>query len=585
MNSIDIEEGSVNSNHRNSSSTTNSNIDKKNSTCYIAVDSEINQSTITNDNIKNFRYVLRRKNNKNFKDMKDVQVTYYQVNGIDIDILSRYNLEIYSNLNHQEELVQFIVNIMIDCDLIGQILKFDEEQQVFRIISSEKIFDYLQVAFRNRCKKINDTVSKEKMGTKGEVSTKLRQKEKEKNAFEIGYNTSHNILHPINSGLKFGININLDPKEQDQWSGLICKANAPENMPIDDIKHMYANEKSHSLFSVIHPLFEEYDLIVYNASHRLDYSLNNSKRSLIHSCSRIKIRIPPPNETDMKSFFIIFNSRLVHAGSKTFRQGLLSSHHRCNFRLFAYCMQSCHDTCTKLLRLENYNGDLSEDYVHEHTRSDHIDHVSFDLCDPTSCLCCKKYVTNNRNLEGSGDIIIDVKHEYKYKKEKRKTKFVDMHKFVRPKSYICGDLDSHGWEVHVGIDYMKDKNNYKFLRFHLEALHQSSDRLWTRIPKSPGREYMKLTDLKGNLRAQTRLSRKYLNDICINDLSKRISQIRGFSNNGIQDPLLFVNKKTCQEQFPHRDFTIGSMRKSNNPYKTKGSNVQKDRTSKRLKFD
>ena len=45
----------------------------------------------------------------------------------------------------------------------------------------------------------------------------------------------------------------------------------------------YRKEHSHSLYSVIQPFFDEYELVVFNGSHRLSYSPNPNEHFCVHA--------------------------------------------------------------------------------------------------------------------------------------------------------------------------------------------------------------------------------------------------------------------------------------------------------------
>lgn len=125
----------------------------------------------------------------------------------------------------------------------------------------------------------------------------------------------------------------------------------------------------------------------------------------------------------------------------------------------------------------------------------------------------------------------------------------------KPLTYVCGDLNIHGWEVHHGIQYTTNKNDFKFLRMHLELLHRMGGSQWNTIQTSPGREYMILDQLQTNCNnKQVIMSSNYLKDLCYTALQKIVVNIHGFKNHQFQGRNLLANRGKCSAQNLHRDY-------------------------------
>ena len=120
-------------------------------------------------------------------------------------------------------------------------------------------------------------------------------------------------------------------------------------------------------------------------------------------------------------------------------------------------------------------------------------------------------------------------------------KYIDTYASVRPESFVCGDLNVHGWEVHTGIPYAQDIDEYKFLRLHLEFLYnRNTSDIWKNIQASPGRQYMKLDQLRTpHTNKQIIASQQYLNDVCFSSLHQLVSNIHSFKNNKLQGITVF----------------------------------------------
>lgn len=510
-----------------------------------------NGDIVPYEKVKNYKYVVKRKWNKSFDDFNlpdsSGVVHHSQLVGWDTHIFTKNNITTFNSIKTPSEKSQFIVNIIMDYDLVNSVVKLDEQAnpKVFKHQSLDDIFEFLRNSFAKRSSNIN---SNEK-GKQKLVKVKIKLDTKQTSTATKKpptYTSTNDESHPINSSLSFNNLYHIDV-QRDKWIDTIVKKNKTENLFHDYNSQMYKDEISHSMFSVIHPLFEDYQLRIYNGSHRLDYTKDNIPT--IHSPSLVKVKIPAPTQCRLKSFFVIFNSRIVHGGSRTLRPALLSSHFQLNFRLFNYVMLSYNDTRQKIgLPMSNeheavlVNGD-----------TDLIDNTTFDICNINECSVCKRLDKKLSTL-GVKEMTVDVREEYEIKITNSSKDIKDDHGILRPASYVCGDLDKHGWEVHEGISYMKDLEKYRFLRLHLEQLQIKGGSQWTSIRASAGRQFIKLTEEVQRENHQTWLSRKFLTDICFQDLSNIIKNIPGFSGHDMQGHLLLANRRVSQDQNPHRDY-------------------------------
>ena len=469
-------------------------------------------------------------------------VSKEQLNLLAEDIFSSDNLEAFIQC-HNKSLAnimttQFIVNLIMDNDLQRGILKFDEHFQSFRIMTTEEVFSYLLKTFMDKTKEERKQIKDSKVTKKTNIT------------LDKGYVSVNSKQHPINSWMRYGYKFYNNVKNSNDWCHSVLHKDDETSKIIqkDYDENKYKAELSDSLYSILHPLYDEYELIVYNGSHRLPYSCYGKDHVIVHSNTKLRLKFPKPEETDMKSFFVIFNSKLVHCGSKAKREAILSSNHCLNFRLFTYAMQSFCGTKTKLLK--NYiptENDLLQDIHLEYTRKGVINQTSFKICDSEKCKTCKE--TPGRKSTGTNpDIVIDVKKEYLFSKDKKKSGLC-------PSSYLCGDLDEGGWEIHQGIPYLTDVKTFKFLRMHLEYLHKRSKSDWNTIVKNSGREYIKLEELNESESKQTNASKKFLKEICYPSLHEIVWNIDGFRNNKLQGNILFGNRKLCVQQNLHRDYT------------------------------
>ncbi len=537
---------------------------------------------IDNDDIPKFKYCLKREYNK--KHLENI-VTQEQVNGLQKDIFSNKNIELFVDIyrtypNTTYPMTsQFLVDITIDYELQQQVIKYDEETKKFKLLTTEEILCYMRHHFLLKTRTERDMIIK-----KQKEQIKAVQKKEAVVITTTNVTTTKTLpsivadteyvsvndkkRHPINTWMTFGYRF-YKPEDEDDWSSAVIQKNDFSKTVLGDYtKEKYRNEMSHSLYSVIHPFFDEYELVVLNSSHRLACNSDvsgSSQRKCVHENTKVRIRIPSPLDSNLRTFMIIFNSRLVHAGTRSYRDGHLSSQHRLNFRLFSYVMQSYQGTKSKLTGESSLSFEEIDNDEHiDHTRRGKIDQTSFEVCDPTTCNICKEFPKQVDRKVPRKDVVVDVKKEWILQQNKAKTTHKDLHGNVRPASYVCGDLDIHGWEVHQGVQYMYDQgvqyvhddlDNLKFLRLHLEHLHRKSNSHWKTITKSTGRDYMILEDIHGIKNKQTVASMNYLKEVCCARMICILSEIHGFDNCRMLGPNLLANRKKCLDQKYHRDYT------------------------------
>ena len=562
---------------------------------------------VTNDKIHNHTFVIGREHNRRLPLVSDEQKKAFHT-----IVFTTCNLESFVEIYRQypdigRELgIQFVTNMMIEYDLLqNSTLKYEEHSNMYRLATSEEIHKFLHTSFMHRTSKTRSSLPSFRVGKKkgaaaikntvqtGGIKEKATDQAKmkksprktKKNSNEestqlqsFPFISANDKSHPIHKWMKYGYKFYKNIR-QDEWCAAIIDGKDLHAMQKSYSPSQYREELSHSLFSIIHPLYEEYDLFVLNGSHRVAYGKTNvpTNRPSIHSNTKLKLKFCDPMKTNLQSFFVIFNSRLVHCGAKSKRENILAPNPKVNHRIFAYAVSSFSDTKTKLFsrrkndKEKDHNEakgeakghdeeakghddeakghDHEEDFMYEYTRNNTIDQTSFTVCDPTKCDVCKKW-PNNKNT----NVVIDIEKEYlAHKKSGFKKKF-DRNQIPRPTSYLCGDLDVHGWEIHYGIKYLKDSDSFKFLRAHLEYLHNHGGKNWKQITKSKGRYYMKLEETVDVKNKQCTYSMKYLRDVCYTQISDIVENIVGFRNHCLQGRTILANRKHCIEQHYHKDY-------------------------------
>ena len=367
------------------------------------------------------------------------------------------------------------------------------------------------------------------------------------------------------------------------------------------------------IFSVIHQLYETVDLIVYTKSHRVSYE-DEKNPPIIHRCSRVNIRLPL-NE-DGITFFLIFNSRLVHRGAAGKRENITSPNTQKNFRTFMYVAKSFQDcrstfenkfnmkppsstkasneinetttsinqattrksrsnqaytvkqvpsrvTRSNQTNLSTYHVTQSDnsdekgfDHVQEYRDFQQVDKKNFTMCHKLDHKCELCSTPEYKDCIGANDIIIDAYEEYKMLKKlkSKQPEMLSSEEKDRPLSYICGDLETHGWEIHKGVDLVSPK---KYCDFDGDLQKLDKKAYWSNI-ENEGRCMTKLFDQVGrNLSILTPVWNRMENDF-FHDLATIVKSIPGFQNAIHYHLLVLKNDSTkiVPEQYAHRDLKV-----------------------------
>ena len=565
---------------------------------YFVEDLNMDNMVVKTEEVHQYSYVCNRPNNAGFhlvggngKDCNGVQikVSERQLYGLRRDIFNQETKILFNSLDSKYMKEQFVVNLIIDNHLQNNILKFDENQRKFFRLPMENIFQYVYDTLSRKSNKGKKRVSA-KNRTEIVKGAKSKTPKDSSQVQETRLLTSYDKAHPLNCKMKFGKYFYRPWDLQNEWYRLLFHGSKDEKLNYNS--NDYVQEKSHALFSVIHPLFEDYEFILFNGSHRLRDPPNYNEHTLVHEGTRIRVKMPGISATNSTSYFIIFDSKLVHCGAKAKRESMFSQSKCKCMRLFSYVYQSFHGTQDKLsLNQTKGSSKNDDDSIIQYMRTDMFDRSSFRLCDSLTCELCRNVTVGQKN-HSSSELVIDISREATAKRLNLRstTKLAvkeNMNKTantttssssIHPESYICGDLDIHGWEVHTGIDTMSVRNKdnkFRFLNYHLENLLMV-DRLWKGISMNAGRSYLKLVELDETTREHVKMSKKFILNKCFPEISNIISNIQGFKNHNMHGNLILANRGNCKEQIPHKDYKKGT--DTNNII---GQNDQTSRSSKR----
>ena len=326
-------------------------------------------------------------------------------------------------------------------------------------------------------------------------------------------------------------------------------------------------------FSTIHSLYESFDFIVYDQSHKLHGGVN------IHKCLRVRLTFP-----EGRNFLIIFNGYLAHCGASAIQEtGVCSFNFKNSLRLFAYLDKYTSAdgsdetgvrTRTNSTRISNQAANVSVD--HEYTK----------LCSE-NCITCKKTTATYSkkdwiSIANSGDgefkinimdcfvradslrkEILEKQKRKQVRDEKRQTskppsskksKYSELMKTDYSKPlHICGDINTNGWAVYEGLDVF----NHKYLNVMDEMESSINGRgvgnLWTRIHGEGNvgeRKYLKFNEIGTTKREKFKHTLKLFKDI-----EEYIRQINEFEESSLKEEKFTIlrNRGNTPEQLIHRD--------------------------------
>ena len=320
-------------------------------------------------------------------------------------------------------------------------------------------------------------------------------------------------------------------------------------------------------YSMIHSMFEPFDLVLYNGSHKIPNGV------LTHYHTRIVLRFP-----STVNLFILFHGNLVHSGAKGYFETSLkrnndnySMHYCVSMRAFAYLSKD--GNCSRNERKnKNYKP------VNNHTETNSIKKSEYKGCicmiddggkvdvnkttvksphiteDMLTCDECKEYINKNRFIKDDNGIEICLDKAYmekmvNLKKKARKT-------YLEP---IIGDIEEHGWAVYEGIPAKNIKKCGKLFNDCRDLIYNNYRKIpWKQLQNKPvagsGRYGFKISEGYFNIKygKEDRLASiieffKKIEEDCI-------KKIHGFDKAKFSEGHLLRNVGPLNEQPPHRDY-------------------------------
>lgn len=349
--------------------------------------------------------------------------------------------------------------------------------------------------------------------------------------------------------------------------------------------HFYPNlgpAENNRTFSVIHQFFNNTELVLYSFSHRLTPSLTE-EQPIIHGATRIRLRL---EANCIQSFFVVFNSSLIHCGSETKYSNPTEYSGSKNPRLFGYISKE---------------GSLLDKTSNE---TNTVDYSSFQFCNEMNCTTCQ--TAKKKSVFHGGEFVINAFDEYvcveakKGKDSKKNNNESVATKRKRAKSkvhggryFVFGDLEKYGWAVYRGIRFIAGhERDTLFIQNNLRSIiarsNSSGTYSWSTI--EPGRKSYSI--VSSDHVVSGRSGGDHLTGDIVNmhdRLEKRLREIKGFEKCKLYDSSVIINDGACPVQAPHRD--IGSSEivtqnlsvKSNEESNTKKAECNRVRSSTRKK--
>ena len=410
------------------------------------------------------------------------------------------------------------------------VLKYNEKTEEYDVLDFEQIFDCVKESFikkitnskkkikTNEIKEATSTANLSSTATANEVSQIKKPKSSKKKETKA-------TLKKVNSTLKKNNTKSmLDhlPKFNDFYEkGKLNK---------------HVSNCNWNQYSLIHNLYESFDLIVYNCSHFVPDG------DATHQRSRVVLKFP----ADV-NMFVLFHGNLVHNGAVSkYEPHEYSMNFAPDLRAFAYV-----DKNTNLKRQAVRRDGLPRRESHNMSPelgSSFIPCSRFSVDEPQPCIICDKYDTSYLKSDG---FVVDLAMEYSNwtkKKKSAKDSFLDP---------IAGDLMTYGWAVFEGVnvrDITVVGNLFNDLR---SIIHKKPD--WRQIqnprPHKAGRWQYHIST--AHLTNDPKNQGEFVGSVVSfyhKVLTERLQYVKGFEASTIVEGHLLRNEGDLVEQKPHRDY-------------------------------
>lgn len=470
----------------------------------------------TNPNIHNSSVA-----EKNF--WKEIIFTSQHVKRVN-DASTSKSLSILKDHSPRDILIQQIV-----AENIGQhvnIMQYDEKSSSYNQLSLDQILKYVKKKFD---KKISEYKRLLKREMNNNDSSEIKQSKKSPQKKD-----QINIKSTTNG-----------PKKEDLE---VTKLKSIPNIELLLGSKNLFDEALHPKWmyhSMIHSLFESFEFVLYDGSHKIPEGL------LTHHHTRVVLKFPA--EINM---FILFHGNLVHNGAKAkFESSNYSMNYASALRAFAYV-----NKFKKYGRTEQKKDGITPRYTHIETLSLRVPSykgclkmLSEDGTINLTSVCdeCQKHVNSNKHMTSNG-IEIDLKKAY--------MEYLDNKKSPSGSTTpIIGDIDTHGWAVYCGLNTKDIKNVGSLFDDCRDVIYNKVKNIdWKQSKKKPpkgsGRYGFKIGEgyFFSDYNKKDKL--KSIVDFYQKWMKEYVHKIDGFTNAIISEGHLLRNVGPLSEQAPHRDF-------------------------------
>ena len=495
-----------------------------------------NKERLSDAEILSCKFVLPGRGNASIvKQNRNITFTEEQINGIKRLVVNNANVFAYSSSKNPLLQHLFLCNILHDYGLLTfsksviKYVKNDEESEnssdsstkpegFFTVCKEMDIYEAVRKMFKNKANNVLNVQSKNLIFSVDES--------------DIGLSTS--TMQPQNRWW-WSMNAYVPYKRSTYHFSEYVKHNS-----LLPLKQLYPGVSSsppnEGTYSIIHQFFNNTDLVVYNYSH-LVVANDANPTPLLHTCSRIRIRLEANCST---SFFIMFNSSLVHCGSESTIGNPNEYIANPNPRMFSYVTRDG----SALNKTKNV--------------SNTVDKNSFSFCNVDSCKVCQKIMSKGKFK--NNELVLNAFDEYacqlcRKQDKKRSSKTSSSH---HSRYLVFGDLEKMGWAVYRGVQFNpSNQRECMFVQSNLrDIISFKHTARWKSIEQ--GRKYFKVVSLEKNIGSRTPDLSSFGDLISMHDkLELRVrNEIKGFEQSKLYDSTVIINDGPCPIQFPHRD--IGS---------------------------
>lgn len=450
-----------------------------------------------------FEVFVPRLKNKAFPERFKLNLTTDQIKFFDEHIFTNDNVSIFNEYskcsNHREEKEKFIHKLASTAIGRNVVVKhYNEEDEKFEVLSFKEIVKYIFTKFVKKKSTLVNHVRK-----------------------------NDSLQDEINKLSAIG-RLRYMPKYRDLH-------------PHEEIPYEFSSPRW-NLYSMIHNLYESFNLVIYSGSHYID----DYKET--HRASRVVLKFP-----DNVNFFILFHGNLVHSGAAAKYEPYPNSMHvAADLRAFAYVNKAKN---TKRAARNNNNTrprDTHDDNAAVGTTCKACPKI---LDRGAKCEVCEKFRNKNikSKLQNHNGFEIDILSVYNQKKRRNSGKQLDTDEAIP----IVGNLEIDGWSVYEGID-TRDINEvgtlFQDCRSLVNEFANNFVNLQQNATQKSGRMRLTLGEHMLNKTSKVKEHLMSTDNFYKIVVEKKVKKVKGFEDCEFKERTLLYNKGFLNEQNIHKDY-------------------------------